>query len=239
MVSATLDVSGVDHDLALDVVDEYGTLLASSTQQSSNTSQVMFTPERSDEYYFKVLSLSANANTSYRLSISASSASCISSDECSSSEYCDRSGQCVSSACDLECDASQGYACVSPLAGLTPSGMSGLCAPVCDGDAQCRSGERCKAFESFTRRCAPAGSGEVGGACMSFSDCAGDLICIPTSGGYCATAACFDDSDCSSNTLCAPLAGINSCIKRCVTDSDCARPDLRCQDFPGGRACAP
>jgi hypothetical protein len=32
---------------------------------------------------------------------------------------------------------------------------------------------------------------------------------------------------------------VQACLKRCNTDQDCGRPDLGCQDFPTGRACAP
>jgi hypothetical protein len=237
MVRATLELDSTEGDLALDLLDENQMILVTADSPGRDVEVIEFVPPAQGKFYFKVFSPQANANTSYRLLISAGGAGCNSSQECNANEYCDDNGSCISSACTNSCTA--GHACVSPLAGRAPIGESGRCAPVCTRDGDCRSGERCKAFESFTRRCAPAGSASVAESCNSFADCADDLICLPANGGYCAAAACFDDQDCSSDTICATLSGVQACLKRCNTDQDCGRPDLGCQDFPTGRACAP
>ena len=205
MVRATLELDSTEGDLALDLLDENQNLVATADSPGRDVELIEFVADRQGEYYFKVLSPQANANTAYRLTIITGGSECSNSRECGANEYCDGSGSCVSSACSSSCTA--GHACVSPLAGRAPSGESGRCAPICSRDADCRSGERCKAFESFTRRCAPAGDALVAESCNSFADCAGELICLPASGGYCAAAACSNDQDCSADTLCANLAG--------------------------------
>ena len=240
VVRATLEFDPTQGDLALDVLDENQSVLESADMPTGGIEEIEFIAPEQGEFYFKVLSPQANGNLAYRLTFGTGGAGgtgCVSSLECGSDEYCDATGNCISNACSSSCTA--GHACVSPLAGRAPLGESGICAPVCSSDAACRPGERCKAFESFTPRCAPAGSADVAGSCNSFADCADDLICLPTSGGYCATAACSSDQDCSSDTLCANLAGVQGCLKRCVNDQECGRPDLSCQSFSGGRACAP
>lgn len=236
-VRATLSLDPSQGDLALDLVDEYQTLLESSSAPGRNREVIEFTASNDMEVYFKVLSLQANANNEYQLIVSGAEAMCERADACSPDEYCDPSRGCTSSACSGSCGA--GHACVSPLAGRVPAADDGMCAPVCDNDAMCRSGERCKAFESFTTRCAPAGVAGVAEGCRSFADCADDLVCLPANGGYCAAAGCFNDDDCSADTLCDTLFGVLGCLKRCTVDADCGRPDLRCQDFSSGRACAP
>ena len=135
------------------------------------------------------------------------------------------------------CDS--GHVCVSPIAGRLPVSQNGLCTATCTSSTQCRPNESCKAFENYTSRCAPNGNAQLAEACTHFSDCVGNLVCLPSPGGYCAAAGCRSNSDCAGDSICENLQGIPACLKRCSTDNDCSRSDLRCQDFTNGRVCAP
>ena len=226
-------------DLAIDLLDENDLILASIDTIGRDIELLEFTPMVSAEYYIKILQPQALGNVSYTLSVRGGSSLCTQTNDCTEGQYCDASRSCVPNACDAMSRCESGHVCVSPIAGRLPVAQNGLCTDTCTSSAQCRTHEKCKAFENYTSRCAPSGNAQLAEACTNFSDCVGHLICLPAPGGYCAAAGCHSNSDCSGDSICEALQGIPACLKRCNTDNDCLRPDLSCQNFNGGKACAP
>lgn len=118
-------------------------------------------------------------------------------------------------------------------------GGDGVCVRGCEDDSQCRQGYRCHDFDGDNvKECAPygSGSGDVGDACDSYADCAGDLVgfCIhrPTEikDGYC-TVKCSADADCPTGSHCPPNGG--NCLQDCTDNGDCRGEGYACDDIEG------
>lgn len=236
-VEARLELDSTEGDLALDLLNSSGQILQSADGLGRNVEIIEFTASQAGEYYFVVLSPQANANTPYQLTIRGGDSLCSSTTQCPAGQYCSGDGECIPNQCSGSCES--GHYCVSQLAGRVPSNQSGLCASACAMDYDCREGEGCKSFESSLKGCAPAGTQGLAQTCSSFSECSGEMICLPAPGGYCAEAGCFTQSQCPPNTLCGTLEGQLACLKTCQIDSDCGRVDLSCREIAGGRACVP
>ena len=237
-VEIRLDHDSNQSDLDLDLLDSYDEVLTSARSMGRDVELLEFNAPEDDEYVVKVYHVNGNGNVSYRLTVRGGESLCDSSTECPLGQYCDGGGVCTSNACQSNCEA--GHSCISPIAGRVPMNESGTCAPICQSNQECRQGESCKAFESYTSRCALSGTGQIAQPCQSFSDCSGKMICLPAPGGYCAAAGCRSDSECSSDAICdSTVGGVPSCLKRCTVDADCSRGDLRCASVGRGMACIP
>jgi hypothetical protein len=164
--------------------------------------------------------------------------SCESTLECPAGQYC--TGEfCVESACDRFGGCARGHACVPGRAGLDPGTAGGACLAQCGGDNDCRNGESCKRFEDFSRECAETGAASIGGRCGTYQDCAGEMICFPVPGGYCAVGGCAP-GECGADGVCSTLLNFDACLKRCANDGDCRGAEgYTCKDVGGARACAP
>jgi hypothetical protein len=164
--------------------------------------------------------------------------SCEETLECPAGQYC--TGEfCIEAACDGFGRCAQGHACAPGRAGLDPGTAGGTCLASCNGDNACRDGEACKRFEDFTQQCAEAGAVGVGGRCGTYQDCAGDMICFPVEGGYCAAGGC-GPGECGADGVCGRLLNFDACLKRCENDGDCRVAEgYTCKDVGGARACAP
>ena len=238
-IEVRLEHMSSQSDLAIDILDADGRVVASADTIGRDVELLEFTPMISAEYYVKVLQAQGTGNVSYTLSVRGGSSLCNQTGDCAEGLYCNASSSCVPNTCDAMSGCDSGHVCVSPIAGRLPVAQNGLCTATCNSSAQCRPNESCKAFENYTSRCAPNGNAQLAAACTHFSDCVGNLVCLPSPGGYCAAAGCRSNSDCAGDSICENLQGIPACLKRCSTDSDCSRSDLRCQDFTNGRVCAP
>lgn len=238
-VEIRLDHDSNQSDLDLEILDEEDQRITFSEAQGRDVEILEFTPNTTAEYYVKVYHQSGMGNVSYTLTVRGGSSLCSQSLDCDLGKYCDGTNSCISNSCDARNGCDSGHVCVSPIAGRLPTNQNGLCTASCTSSSQCRTGESCKAFENFTKRCAPSGTAQIGATCSSFEDCAGNLICLPAPGGYCAVGGCRSNQDCSGDALCETIQNLPACLKRCNTDADCARSDLYCRDFTSGRACAP
>ncbi len=236
-IEVRLDHEYNQSDLDLDILDDYNTILASASTQNRDFELLEYTPSEDGEYYIKVFNPEGAGSVSYTLNLRGGDSLCSSTSACPLGQYCNGSGACVSNACQSTCEA--GHSCVSPIAGRVPIDQNGTCAPLCQTSQECRSGESCKAFENYTKRCVVSGSALIAQSCQHFMDCAGQMVCLPSQGGYCATAGCRSTNDCSGDALCDTVYGVSACLKRCVDDADCGRADLRCDQLNEGKACIP
>ncbi len=119
-----------------------------------------------------------------------------------------------------------------PAAGPTSAANSSHCARDCTKDSQCRSGSKCKVFDT-KQGCAKEGTKVIGQSCASFTECAGIAMCLPWKGGYCAISDCSTtggfSGKCPGGSACIPLPDKRFtslekhwlCLQRCTTSSNC------------------
>ncbi len=193
-----------------------------------------------DVYVVEVFGATRSVSNTYDLFIETSQVQmCQSTLSCPSGTYCSPRG-CVEEACARFGDCDGPHACVTPRAGLDPATSGGVCAADCDSDRDCRPGSACKRFEDFSIVCAVDGPGGPGQRCASYRDCAGEAICFPTPGGYCAAGGCGPGAACLDGTVCGSLGGFDACVKVCGGDGDCRVAEgYSCQQVGGARACLP
>ena len=163
---------------------------------------------------------------------------CTGTGKCAAGMVCGTAG-CVSDTCtptDLNGDklfweqstCPSGHFCPSP----GPGSGTSHCADTCSKDAECRSWERCKVFDTKSG-CARAGTATVGQPCTSFTACAGIAMCLPWKGGYCSVSDCSSSGGfsgkCPTGSTCVPLPDIRFkglgkhwvCLRDCLGDSGC------------------
>ena len=168
----------------------------------------------------------------------ATTPSCTLSKECPVGKVC-REGLCVADSCtpyDADrdglywerSDCPVDHFC--PLEG--PRATSGHCANRCSADVACGSERACKVIDTLGG-CAAVGGGELGSPCTKHAECAGRLMCLGWSGGYCALSDCDTSGGysgvCPSGSACYPLADPRFlllethwvCAKGCSDDQDC------------------
>jgi len=185
------------------------------------------------------------AQNNYALTVSSTESGAGCTSACSAIADCPVGSYCLAESCvPASCGASACGAnlnCLSPFAGMNPSGDAGVCAPECSSDRDCRTGERCKRFDDFRQYCVPEGERRAGEACLSFADCREGMICFPNggAGGFCAVASC-SSGGCQSGTVCADVGiGGSACVVSCAAQSDCEAYSLRCQPVDGAQGCVP
>lgn len=234
-------VLGFEHaagNLQLGLFNANGELLAESI--GTGDGELIEVVAGADEIYVvRVYGATRSVVNSYLLDVlTVRLQSCESTLECPAGQYC--TGEfCVEAACDRFGGCARGHACVPGRAGLDPGTAGGACLAQCGGDNDCRNGESCKRFEDFTQECAETGAASIGGRCGTYQDCAGEMICFPVPGGYCAVGGCAP-GECGDDGVCSTLLNFDACLKRCENDGDCRGAEgYTCKDVGGARACAP
>ncbi len=113
-----------------------------------------------------------------------------------------------------------------------PDASKSHCAADCAADSDCRSGERCKVFDTQPG-CGRAGSRAIGSACADFTECDGRSMCLSWKDGYCALSDCDTGGSfsgaCPSGAACIPLEDLRFkflgthwvCLKICQAEGDC------------------
>ena len=153
--------------------------------------------------------------------------------QCGQGEYCQPhqtgfpDGFC-SKPCRTSNDCNAGTRCVAE---TVPDNQTplGFCSPSCTQDSQCRDGYGCLVGGA----CWPmaSGTGEIGDACASRTDCAGGGIgsCVDDGygfpDGYC-TYNCQSDAECGESGHCSN----QTCALSCMVDEDCPRSGYVCAD---------
>jgi PKD repeat protein len=215
-------------DLDMEVYDSIGTRLGSSASGECDE-EVTVTLPAAGPYYVRIFGF-MNATGTYLVDCEeATGTTCVDSSSCASGTVCYPASGCEDEFCAIGvsvCPAD--HFCPTP--GLD-SGLS-ACVESCITSSDCRSGYTCKTFESG-RGCARTGSGQTGQPCSSFTDCAGERICLnapPT--GYCAEINCTTNADCPTDThtfasRCVNVGSRNICMMDCLTD------DSYCDINPG------
>ncbi|MBW2731151.1 MAG: hypothetical protein JRH20_02095 [Deltaproteobacteria bacterium] len=123
-----------------------------------------------------------------------------------------------------------------------PSVGPSHCVLSCAEDSECGSGRACKIFDE-KYGCAATGVKGVGEGCGDFTECAGRLMCMPWSGGYCSLSDCESSGDyggaCPGGSICYPNPDDRFiftekhyiCAKECTNDAGCRQGEgYRCQD---------
>lgn len=227
-------------DLDLALYNSNGYITGSATYRDI---EIIEYPVPADDIYIvQVYGGTRSVSNDYALEIRALSyQGCQRTSQCPVGDYCAQ-GRCVEAACRALSACSGDHLCAAPRAGLDPS-VGGECSALCDRDSDCRQtlGYRCKRLEDFSQACVVAGLGGNGDRCESHADCAGERICFPTAGGYCAAGGCDARTPCPSGSICGQINGLPACLKLCQQDSNCRQQEgHRCQDMGGGqRACLP
>jgi hypothetical protein len=146
---------------------------------------------------------------------------CRTSTACGEGEVCTL-GRCRRIGCTRGNDCPSQSTCAL----LVPGADRQLCSPSCSGDADCPPTERCKWFREG-KACAREGSGVLGAACRSATDCTGLFACLPWPGGYCGAIGCATDpTACGPGGLCIAWDGTTECARACWISSD----ECRLQD---------
>lgn len=195
-----------------------------------------------DIYILEVMGATPTVDNSYELNLNTVDVQrCAETPECPMGQYC-ANGACIEAVCNGAASCAGDHGCTPSRAGLDPASAGGVCLAYCDSDLSCRqdAGHTCKRFENFTSACGRAGAGPVGSGCGAYQDCAGDMVCFATPGGYCASGGC-SPGECGEGTVCGDLNGFSACLKRCEGEGDCRIGEgHRCVDIGGGvSACVP
>ncbi|MEZ4474031.1 MAG: hypothetical protein R3F60_25250 [bacterium] len=235
IIGAAIGFNHAAGDLDLRLYRSSGELLA----RSANTldGEVIEIAAPTDDFYLlEVYGATRSVANRYDLEIQLYEVQrCQTTQSCPPGAFCGE-GICLDAACAGFGDCGRGHGCVPDRAGLDPGTAGGTCLPDCASDQSCRAGETCKRFEDFARRCAPAGVGGTGSRCGGYQDCAGDLVCFPVPGGYCAAGGCGADLVCGADAVCGQLLGFDACLKRCQNDGDCRVAEgYSCRDVGGGQ----
>ncbi len=239
IISASIDFShrAGDIDMELFRLQTGDRLAASLSYRDAELIEHMAPAD--DIYVIKVYGATRSVSNTYSISLSTASVmSCQSTTNCAPGTYC-RGGGCEDAACFGFGNCGEGHACIAERVGRDPAADGGVCAANCNGDGDCRDTETCKRFDDFTTHCAPDGVSGLGLRCDRYQDCAGDMVCFPTPGGYCAAGGCVDSGECPAGTVCGELNNALGCLKACQGDADCRVAEgYRCGDVGGGeRAC--
>jgi hypothetical protein len=133
---------------------------------------------------------------------------------------------------------------------LGSSVATGHCAEPCNTQADCRSGQACKVFDTKTG-CAVFGTKEVGDACTSFSECKDRQMCMAWNGGYCSLSNCDStgkySGTCPIGAFCyehpdSRFLIVSThwiCLKSCQTDADCRQAQgYKCKPVEDDRGVA-
>lgn len=238
IISVLLDFEHAMGDLQLELYNSNGERLGQS-RGTGDGELIEVEAGATDIYVVRVFGATRSVINTYTLDVlTVRLQSCEETPACPAGQYC--TGEyCIGSACDGFGRCAGGHACTPGRAGLDPGTAGGTCLASCNGDNACRDGEACKRFEDFTQQCGIAGAAGIGGRCGSYQDCAGDMICFPVAGGYCAAGGC-GPGECGADGICGRLLNFDACLKRCTNDGDCrAAEGYTCQDVGGARACAP
>lgn len=192
----------------------------------------------------------APSSGSYQVGVTAPSVvqSCTGLSDCALDAICDvdvcQSDSCTPQDLDKDgfylepggCPGSYFCPAVGPAVG--PS----HCAMDCVDDSDCGAGRACKVFDQV-RGCGAVGAKGVGEDCADFTECAGQLMCIGWSGGYCSLSDCDAggkfSGPCPEGSVCYPMFDPRFiftqthyvCAKECVIDLECRQFDgYSCQD---------
>ncbi len=133
------------------------------------------------------------------------------------------------------------YAC-EPISAT--SGNAGVCIPKCVVDADCLGpNTTCRLCDG---RCIARQnpSGKIGDVCSADTQCGAGQVCRPADPNFttkqCTQSCARGCGTCPVDSACVPDArGELFCLKTCSGRGGCGVPTLRCNDFPGVKACIP
>lgn len=176
------------------------------------------------------------------------SAECLDDIECPHDAECVTIGKGLGN-CFVVCDRAsadacrRGYGCAPGDDPKRPD--RGYCAPGCEADDDCETGQRCDRDGGF------GGAGacytvdaQIGDPCASDADCGMSGFCLASwPDGTCVTVGCDYDTNtgCSGDAQCLRPMRFALCIDGCTVDGDC-RPGYACTipvDTPERAHCAP